>query len=70
MYALLPDQLSDANKETLTIGCHYDYRNQKWADGHDHAHTESKASIDLLFCGADQATCRAGHPEQWSWMHA
>jgi hypothetical protein len=65
MYALLADHLSETDREPLAVGCHYHYRNQTWVDGHDHAHTESGTSLDLLFCGADQATCRAGHPEQW-----
>lgn len=51
-------------------GCHYDYRAQKWVDGHDHGHMSGETWADadaapLSFCGADAATCRAGHPAIW-----
>ncbi len=43
----------------MALGAHYDYINQAWRDGHDHAHFCSDDS-PLVFCGADFATC-GGH---------
>ncbi len=40
---------------TMDGGHHYDYRAQRWIDGHDHAHFASDGR--LLFCGADRVTC-------------
>ena len=37
-------------------GCHYNYRSQKWEDGHDHAHY-LEDSGPLYFCGSDVLTC-------------
>lgn len=46
---------------TMSKGCHYNYRHQKWEDGHDHAHYCHDRGA-LMFCGADLASCHT-HPD-------
>jgi len=46
----------------MTRGCHYNYGQQLWIDGHDHAHfhydpVTGSDDTPLVFCGADLATC-------------
>jgi hypothetical protein len=61
---LLREHADGADLAAMQTGCHYDYTNQAWRDGHDHAHMTSDDS-PLTFCGADAATCRRGNPEMW-----
>lgn len=57
---LLVEDAGSVDQAAMADGCHFDYVNQEWADGHDHAHYASGASdqgLPLLFCGADVWTC-------------
>jgi len=51
------ENATGADREQMTRGCHYDYKSQRWIDGHDHAHCDSDTG-PLMFCGADLVTCQ------------
>lgn len=58
---LYVEHAGDIDLATMSEGCHYDYRQQTWRDGHDHAHFVSNDdAAPLLFCGADRVTCHGG----------
>lgn len=44
----------------MAQGTHYNYVEQRWVDGHDHAHLVDWADGPLYFCGADRVTCAKG----------
>jgi len=41
----------------MAQGSHYDYRAQRWNDGHDHAHTDSICMGPRIVGGRDTETC-------------
>lgn len=51
------DVASGDDREQMEQGSHYDYRSQRWVDGHDHAHYLTDSG-PLMFCGADVVTCQ------------
>ena len=53
---LLPGEGTFKDDAEMARGTHYDYKAQRWVDGHDHAHIYSDDS-PLIFCGADRETC-------------
>ena len=62
---LVREDAASIDAAEMDIGWHYDYHEQRWIDGHDHAHfDESRNAPDdfgpLRFCGADLRTCQQG----------
>ena len=41
----------------METGAHYDYKTQRWVEGHDHGHLDVMELLPLIFCGSDLATC-------------
>lgn len=55
---LAREDATGVDAELMARGCRYDYTEQAWLDGHDHAHMVSNDdSAPLLFCGANLAAC-------------
>ena len=55
---LLLESATGSDWDAMSECPSYNYREQAWADGSDHAHLMSSA---LLFCGADLASCSGIH---------
>ena len=47
-------EADERERREMSTGRHFDYRQQAWVPGHDHAH---HVTGPLAFCGTDLATC-------------
>jgi hypothetical protein len=52
-----PGDGTPSDDAAMSTGWHFDYVDQCWRNGHDHAHFATDTG-PLLFCGADLATCQ------------
>lgn len=62
---LTPGNGTNKDDEAMSFTPSYDYVNQEWRHYSDHAHMWTDDS-PLVFCGADEATCRKANPEHWN----